>query len=186
MSGLDTYFHHQAENFEDTTSNVQREFDSLEDLADYYNENPIIDLLPDPNRSTLLQEPPSLYCMAESTVALGALMTPTTSYDSEKSSCWSGDAISLPSRDFGYQSEALNGDAPEFSPNTSERDNKEPALNPNAPEFVPVGYEAPAVEEEDADDEIMTLARLTLQYQINRVKEQLRIFMNRLAADDMA
>mmetsp|Transcript_2285 Transcript_2285/g.2475 ORF Transcript_2285/g.2475 Transcript_2285/m.2475 type:complete len:116 (+) Transcript_2285:112-459(+) len=101
-------------------------------------------------------------------------MTPSTSYGSDKSSRGSGDSLTLPRQDLRGHHE-LNADAPEFVPEGFVED---VGMNPNAPVFVPTSYDN--IEDEE-DDEFTRMAEMTLQYQIDRVKEQLNILMQRLS-----
>ncbi|KAF4702297.1 hypothetical protein FOZ63_010004 [Perkinsus olseni] len=181
MSHITTYF--SAHGLQDASVNAEADdgqLDLLQEFADYYNDHPIIQMVAESNPPSVQERGPEvadLSAAVKDTRDFAALMTPSTTYGSEKSSCWSGDALSW-SQDLRYHRQGLNGDAPEFVPEAAPEETDEPAMNPDAPEFVPAGHETA----DDDDEEFTRLAQMALQYQIDRVKEQLSIFMARLAA----
>mmetsp|Transcript_4116 Transcript_4116/g.4844 ORF Transcript_4116/g.4844 Transcript_4116/m.4844 type:complete len:191 (-) Transcript_4116:258-830(-) len=149
-------------------------WDLLQELTDYYNSELLEKADGLPCQRTADEVSPTDKAGSGMAEYLSEEMTPSTSYGSDKSSRGSGDSLTLPRQDLRGHHE-LNADAPEFVPEGFVED---VGMNPNAPVFVPTSYDN--IEDEE-DDEFTRMAEMTLQYQIDRVKEQLNILMQRLS-----
>ncbi|KAF4661120.1 hypothetical protein FOL47_006837 [Perkinsus chesapeaki] len=151
-------------------------WDLLQELTDYYNSE-LLDKADEllPSQRTVENKEVGPGMKVESSPV--DMMTPSTSYGSDKSSRGSGDSLTLPGQDLRGHHE-LNVDAPEFVP---EGFMEESGMNPDAPEFVPATYDT--VDSSYEDDQITRAAEMTLQYQIDRVKEQLNILVQRLSEE---